>query len=116
LPIVYILNKGPHDYSEARKFGELVVCTDGSLDKWDTSQLYRELSTAMQDSHQDDFLLLTSLASLCGIACAIFAVKHGRINLLIHRGEGYISRTIMLSNGTKENNVPRILRRPHENQ
>src|SRR5258706_3574252 len=95
MSLVYIPNRGPHNYEDALKFGNLVYCTVGSLDKFDTAEMFRELSDAMFDSVPEDFILLTSLTSLCSIACAIFAAKHQRINLLIHKNnEGYIVREI----------------------
>ena len=98
MPLVYVINKGPHDYSAAERFGELIYCTDGNLDKWDIAQHYRILDDILVDSAPDDYLLLTSLASLCSIACAIFAHKHGRLNLLIYRNDGYVEKTIILDN------------------
>lgn len=92
---VYIVNKGPHDYRDAERFGNLVFCTDGSLDRWDVAQMHRELSESMRDSVEDDYILLTSLTSLCSIACGVFARKHGRLNLLIFRDEKYVERTIV---------------------
>jgi hypothetical protein len=95
MPRVFILNRGPHDYSDARRFGELTYCTDGSLDKDDLAQMYRELEPfIVLDSRPEDFILLTSLTSLCSIACAMFAARHGRLNLLIYRGDGYVAKTI----------------------
>jgi hypothetical protein len=91
---VYILNRAAHDYSDAERFGELVFCTEGSLDKLDLSQMYRELESAFEDSQADDYILLTSLTSLCSVACAIFALKHERINLLIHTRDGYVDRSL----------------------
>ena len=91
---VYIVNRGPHDYSAAKHYGELVFCTTGSLDKFDTSQMYRELHDALYDRQAEDYILLTSLTSLCCVACGIFASKHQRLNLLLHRADGYISRTL----------------------
>lgn len=96
MPIVYVVNRGPHDYSDAQAYGELVYCTDGSLDRYDTAQMYRELSDAMRDSHADDYLLLTSLTSLCVIAASIFVAKHGCLHLLLHSREGYVERSIFL--------------------
>ena len=84
MPKVYILNRAAHDFSDAERFGELVYCTEGSLDKTDLQQMYRELSYALRDSEACDYILLTSLTSLCSIACAIFATTHGGLNLLIH--------------------------------
>lgn len=92
---VYVPNKGPHDYRDAEAFGELVFCTVGSLDKFDTAQMYRELADALHDSIPEDYILLTSLTSLCSIACALFGHKHGRLNLLIHNKDGYVVRTVI---------------------
>lgn len=93
---VYIVNKGPHDYSEAEKFGKIVFCTDGSMDRYDTAQMFREVQEALRDSCNSDYILLTSLTSLCSVACAIFAAKHKCLNLLIHKpGDGYIARQLV---------------------
>lgn len=93
---VYVVNKGPHSYVDAEQFGQLVYCTDGQLDKFDTAQMFREVSDAMRDSLETDYILLTSLTSLCSVACAIFAAKHKRLNLLIHKGDGYVVRELHL--------------------
>lgn len=94
---VYVLNKSTHDFSEATRFGELVYCTEGSLGKYNTSQMMRELEAAMKDSQPTDYILLTSLATLCSLACSILAVKHGRVNLLIYKGDGYVERKIVFN-------------------
>ena len=98
MPLVYVINKGPHDYSAAERFGELIYCTDGNLDKWDIAQHYRILDDILVDSAPDDYLLLTSLASLCSIACAIFALKHSCLNLLIFTREGYVGKSLFFDN------------------
>ena len=95
MPLVYILNRGAHNYTDAERFGELIFCTDGSLDRYDTSQMYRELREAMLESHEDDYILITSLTSLCSIACAIFVSKHKALNLLIHKDSGYVERKLV---------------------
>lgn len=98
---VYVLNKGAHNYTDAERFGEIVFCTDGTLDRYDTSQMYRELFAAMKDSMEDDYILLTSLTSLCSVASAIFAAKHGCLNLLIHKDSGYVERKLVFNNFTR---------------
>jgi hypothetical protein len=94
---VYVLNKSAHDYSDAKRFGELVFCTEGSLDKLDLQQMFREMNSALEDSLPEDYILLTSLTSLCSVACSIFALKHGRLNLLIHTRDGYVDRSLHFS-------------------
>lgn len=102
MPKVYITNLGPHDYSEAEKFGELVYCTQGLVDKLDVAQMHRELSASMERSESTDFILLTSLTSLCAVACALFTWKHGQLHLLIHKGDGYIKRSLFFDKSNKE--------------
>ncbi len=91
---VYVTNKGPHNYSDAEAFGVLAYITDGLVDKFDISQMYRSCDEAMADSEPDDYILLTSLTSLCSVACAYFAAKHGELHVLIHKGDGYVERSI----------------------
>lgn len=95
-PTVFILNKGCHDFSAAEQYGNIVFCTEGFLPKYQTTQMVRELEICMTDCHQDDYILLTSLTTLCSIACALFSHKHGRLNLLLHGKDGYIERKIVL--------------------
>jgi len=102
---VYITNDGGHDYSDAKRFGELVWCTEGSLDKEDTAQMYRELGDALYDSMPEDYLLLTSLTTLCSIACAIFALKHGQLHLLLYKGGVYVPRHLYLLQGVSDRNT-----------
>lgn len=92
--VVYVPNKGPHDYSSAEKYGRLEFCTFGSIDRFDVAEMYRELEDAMRDSREDDYILLTSLASLCAVACSIFVAKHQKLNLLIHGGKEYVLREL----------------------
>jgi len=71
--------------------------------------MYRKFTKALEGSHKDDLILPTGLSIMGSIACSIFAVKHGRINLLIYytrngRGIGtYKERTIMLEDLNGEN-------------
>lgn len=95
---VYILNRGPHDYTDAGNFGELIYCTEGILDRFDISGMYTELCDQLINSSSDDYVLLTSLTSLCCIACSIMVSLHGELNLLIHTGSHYVGRHINFHN------------------
>lgn len=99
MPKVYVVNKGAHDYSAAEKFGTIVFCTEGVLGKYNTSQMVREMQAALADSTADDYLLLTSLSTLCSIASACFALKHkGKLNLLIFKDGQYMERKVVFDN------------------
>ena len=98
MPRVYVVNAGPHDYSPAKAFGELVYLTHGVIPKFDVGQMYRECAPILDKSAPEDYILITSLTSVCSVACSIFARKHGRLNLLMYKGNKYIVRTIVFDN------------------
>ena len=91
---VYVPNRGTHDYSDAWKFGDLVFCTDGALNRKDLKTMHSELARAMQDSTAEDYILMTSLSSLCSIACSLFVFWHGRLNILLFEDGQYIEKTL----------------------
>lgn len=95
-PKVFIINRGAHDYSDAEQYGTLCYCTEGLVGKFNTSQMVREFQTAFRDSHKDDYILLTSLTTLCSIACSVFSIMHGRLNLLIFKDDRYVIRKVVL--------------------
>ncbi len=97
---VYIINDSGHDYSDAERFGRLVYCTQGSLDKQDTTGMYRELSVALDDSTPDDYIVLSGLTSMCSIACSMLALRHGSINLLIFNRGVYVVKHVNFDNWT----------------
>jgi len=100
---VFVVNRGCHDHSDAERFGELVFLSEGSINRYAVSNMYREFVQHLKDSGKDDFLLITGLSVMSSLACAIFARMHGRINLLLYKAsrtpdvEGhYIERTVMI--------------------
>jgi len=82
---VFIVNKSSHDYSSAEDFGNLVFMTQGSLQRFSTSKMFRTFEPFIKASKTFDYLLLSGMTVMCSVACAMFAHKHGRINLLIHK-------------------------------
>lgn len=102
---VYIVNRGAHNFTEAQKYGRLVFMTEGFQPKYGVNTAYRRFVFCMQDSHEEDWLLLTGMSTLNAIASAIFASKHGRLNLLLFNGKGYVKRTIII-NGDENGNTP----------
>lgn len=93
---VFVLSDGGHDYSAAEKFGQIVICSEGALHKDDISQMYRLLSDALYDSSEGDYILVSSLTSLCMVGAAIMANQFGKINLLIYRDGRYVERSLNL--------------------
>ena len=97
---VFIVNKGCHDYSAAREFGELVYLSDTSMDRFDLSKIWRQFEPLLQSAGPDDFLLPSGLTNMTVVAASIFVTKHKRLNLLLFKsnkkGGKYIPETIIL--------------------
>ena len=63
---VYIVNKGVHDYSDAKRFGELVFLTEGSYNILSTSRMAREFTKQLRVIYPFfPFLLLSSVLPRC---------------------------------------------------
>ena len=100
---VFVINKGGHDFSSARRFGTLVFLSEGSTSKFATNKIYRSFVRKLNDSKPGDFILITGLTVMSSIACAIFARKHGRLNLLIFDGAtSYSRRTLEIDSLLEE--------------
>ena len=93
---VYVVSNGGHDYSDAQRFGEVVFCTESVIRKDDTAQMYREIHAALKEAAAEDFILVSSLTSLCMIAAAILSDRFGELHLLLFKDGQYISRDIIL--------------------
>ncbi len=82
---VLVINKSSHDYSKAEEFGKLVFMSEGSMSRFAVSSIYRLFEPFINQSKPEDYILLGGLSIMCSIACSMFAVKHGRLNLLIYK-------------------------------
>ena len=97
---VFIPNKSHHDYSDAKRFGELTYVTSGVQNKYNTTLMARLWEDALKESTEYDYLLQTSLSVLNSIGVAMFACKHGgKGNILIWQKGKYIERTLVFNKG-----------------
>ncbi len=94
MPKVYVTNRGGHSYEAAEKFGEIIYITEGTLNRFATSTLYRAFIDGMAESQPEDYILITSMSIVNAIGAAVFARKHGCLNLLLYRSGEYILREI----------------------
>lgn len=93
---VYIVNKGAHDFSDAERFGELVELSSGPIDPFGVNNMYRTFVEKLKNSDQDDFIMLSGLPVMQAVACAMFAARHQKLNLLLFKDGKYIERTLVL--------------------
>jgi hypothetical protein len=93
---VYIVNKSSHDFSPANKYGEINFLSEGSMNRYAVNSMHRQFSEIMKLSKADDYIVPCSLNVMNSIACAIFAKKHGKLNLLLFKDGNYIERNLIL--------------------
>ena len=89
---VYIVNKSSHDFGPAEKYGEVKFLSEGSMNRYATNSMIRQFSEVMALSESTDYIVPCSLNVMNSIACAIFAKKHGCLNLLLFKDGTYIER------------------------
>ena len=70
--------------------------TSGSVPRYNTESMYRELVEGMQDAEETDYLLISSLAILNALASAIMSRKFGRVNYLLFRDGEYIEKIVVI--------------------
>lgn len=96
MPKVFIINKSGHDFSSARKYGELIYLTEGLLASYKSTLHYRQLADKMKDAKPDDYILITSIASVNCIAGWIVGTLGFPLNMLIHSSKDnrYVERKL----------------------
>lgn len=94
MPKVFIINNSGHDYSDARRYGELIYLTKGIVAPFKTNLHYRELSEKMKHATPEDYILITSLASLNCIAGWIIGTLGFPLNMLIYKENKYIVKKL----------------------
>ena len=82
---VYLVNTSNHDFSAARDYGELTFLSEGPMNRYSTNNMLRVFTDVMRDSKDTDYIVPCSLNVMNSIACAIFARKHGKLNLLLFK-------------------------------
>lgn len=108
-PNVYVINKATHDFSDATRFGDLIFLSEGNVNRFATNKMARLFAPIIDASGPDDYILITGLTIMTSIAVGMFAFKHGRLNLLIHRSDHtYAERRIMLSD-LIDTDIPTLL-------
>jgi hypothetical protein len=99
---VFIVNDGGHDYSDAARYGETVILSEGLINKFSLTKMLRQFTAAMSGSKPSDYILISGPSVMNIIACSLFVSKHGKLNLLLWRTEAngndrYIARRLMFS-------------------
>ena len=96
MPNVYIVNKSFHDFEAAEEYGKIIFLSSGPMNRYSTNNMLREFEEKMKNSSPCDYIVPCSLNVMNSIACALFAFKHGRLNLLLFKDGRYIERNHVL--------------------
>ena len=99
--MVYIVNSSGHDYSAARKFGELETLTEGNLPIFNIDRMRSILRDKLQRFDIDqDFLLLSGAIVLNVLSVTVLGEETDRIPILIFDAKRkiYIERELSLLN------------------
>jgi len=78
-------SKSVHDFSKAETYGKLRFLTEGCIPRYKTTQMCRIFKPIIEEASPDDFILITGLTVAVAILCALFTLKHKRLNILIHK-------------------------------
>lgn len=93
---VFVVNKSSHDFSLVESYGEIIYLSEGPLNRYATNHMHRLFTVAMADSEAHDYIVPCSLNVMNSIACAIFAYKHQKLNLLLYCQGNYLERNLVL--------------------
>lgn len=96
MPKVYIVSKSSHDFTDAERYGDLIPLSSGPMNRYNTNNIHRQFSDIMDESTEEDYILICGLSIMSSIACGIMAAKHGRLNILIFRQGRYVERNLIL--------------------
>lgn len=93
---VFIVNKSNHDFGAAEQYGKVIFLSEGPMNRYATNSMLRMFKDNMTDSGPEDYIVPCSLNVMNSLACAVFAYKHGRLNLLLFKEGKYIERNHIL--------------------
>lgn len=94
---VFIVNKSAHDFCPAEQYGEIIFLSEGPMNRYSTNNMHRLFNSIMEGSNENDYIVPCSLNVMNSIACALFAVKHGKLNLLLFKDGKYLERNLIFS-------------------
>lgn len=93
---VYVVNKSGHSYKSAERYGKLEYLTEGYVNKFNVNSIWRQMEKKLKHSTPGDYLLPCSLGVSNMIAGAVFACKHGVLNLLVYQHGKYVERNLKI--------------------
>lgn len=81
-PTVYVVNHTGNDYSDAKRFGDVVFMSRGPYEQDELDHVLDKIKNYIGDTSVSDYLVLDGGRLLCSHAYYLWLVKHGSIKLL----------------------------------
>lgn len=93
-------NLSHHDFTPARRFGELVFLTEGWVSPQAVNTIFRQCYDKMKDVSEADFLMMSSLPVINAAAASIMAMHcKGKLNFLVFDHGNYVPVRISVEPG-----------------
>ncbi len=98
-PKIYMVNCQEQHMHGIRNIKNLTKLSEGKVNAFSTTRIAEKFRRILENSTEQDYLLLSGYVTLNVIAACIMTLKHDRLNLLIFdaRKREYTKRTITTS-------------------
>lgn len=101
---VFVVSGSSHNFSAARKWGELVFLSNGPMNRYAVNTMYINFYAAMKHSSPEDYVLICGLAIMNSVAASVMTSLHGKVNYLLFKKGEYLERNIVVPKLTIDNN------------
>ena len=102
MPKVFVVSRSSHDFSPARRYGDLVFLSEGPMDRYSANNMVRQFAPVLEQSSPEDYLLPCGLSVMNMMAACLMVMKHGRLNLLLYKNKTYREINLVFDEGEKE--------------
>ena len=81
-PKVFVSNFSGYQYDKAEAYGDLIYMTHGFVPLNDLGEIRKKLVAFIEQSRQEDYLILSGHNLLCALISILWREKHGYVNIL----------------------------------
>lgn len=104
-PIVWLVNQGGHDYRDLDRFGRVMAMTTESVNPFAIDRLMITLGHYLSMAQADDYLAISGMAILNGLAMTMWATKFEDVRLLQYATKEYIYKPLILRRSAMLQNI-----------
>ena len=79
---IFVANMGYHDFSLAKKWGDLVPVTTGRVDVMHTDRLEARLQEVLHEAEEKDYILLSGGLVINALCIGYLFAKFGRVRMI----------------------------------